>query len=78
MMIVNCKVKNCPYYNQNFCTKRDVVGIDEQGMCTMIWRKGAPRQLDPASQYFKESITIVDGKFEEIKQQEKEKGEEKE
>ena len=72
-MIVNCKVRNCPYYNQNFCTKRDVVGIDEQGMCSVIWRKGTSRQLDPASEYFKESITIVDGKFEEIKQEESKK-----
>ena len=43
-MTVTCKATKCPYYNSNFCTKL-VVGIDEMGMCNMLWRRGQPRPI---------------------------------
>lgn len=37
-----CKRKACPYCDkiQNFCLRR-IVSIDENGMCGVIWWKGA-------------------------------------
>ena len=43
-MTVTCKASKCPYWSGGFCTKL-VVGIDEMGMCSMLWRRGQPKQL---------------------------------
>ena len=62
-MIVKCKVNQCPYYNkQGFCVKKEVLMIDELGMCSVIWRKGQKRVLQTPftdTLYPKEQLTIL-------------------
>lgn len=70
-MIVKCKLSQCPYYKDNFCIKSEVVGIDQNGMCSVPWRKGQQRILQrPFTDelYPKKKINIVDA----IKYEEKE------
>ena len=62
-MIVSCKMVQCPYHDERgYCAKPTVVGIDQMGMCSMLWRKGQPRLLAmPFTEelYPKDPITIV-------------------
>lgn len=63
-MIVSCKMAQCPYYdNRGFCAKKDVLNIDEMGMCSVLWRKGQQRFLESPftiDRYPREEIMIVD------------------
>ena len=63
-MIVSCKMTQCPYHDERgYCAKPTVVGIDQMGMCSVLWRKGQQRQLImPFTEelYPKDLITIVD------------------
>lgn len=43
-MTVICKATKCPWLSGQFCTKL-VVGIDENGMCNVLWRRGQPRPI---------------------------------
>ena len=43
-MMVMCKTTKCPWQSGQFCTKL-VVGIDENGMCSVLWRRGQPRAV---------------------------------
>ena len=45
-MFLVCKNKKCPYWYDGFCGK-DSIGIDEVGMCNVVWNKGRPRQVKP-------------------------------
>ena len=70
-MIIKCKVNQCPYYKDEFCIKSEVVGIDQNGMCGVLWRRGQQRTLQrPFTDelYPKKRINIVDA----IKYEEKE------
>lgn len=70
-----CKVNNCPYnYNGKFC-KKEFPSIDQNGCCSVLWRKGRQRQkisneLDKVKQ-----INIKDAVFEEWSQQKEEERE---
>ena len=63
-MIVSCKMIWCPYHDERgYCAKPTVVGIDQMGMCSVLWRKGQHRPLAmPFTEelYPKDPITIVD------------------
>lgn len=61
-MTVTCKVTQCPYYdNRGFCAKPSVVVIDEQGMCSVIWKKGQPRPLFmPIEDFYEQHPIIID------------------
>ena len=63
-MIVSCKMTQCPYHDERgYCAKSTVVGIDQMGMCSVLWRRGQQRQLMmPFTEelYPKDPITIVD------------------
>ena len=63
-MIVSCKMAQCPYHDERgYCAKPTVVGIDQMGMCSVLWRRGQQRQLImPFTEelYPKDPITIVD------------------
>ena len=54
----------CPYHDKRgYCAKPTVVGIDQMGMCSVLWRRGQQRQLImPFTEelYPKDPITIVD------------------
>lgn len=57
-------MKQCPYHDERgYCAKSTVVGIDQMGMCNVLWRKGQQRQLVMPftdEMYHKDPITIVD------------------
>ena len=63
-MIVSCKMTQCPYHDERgYCAKPAVVGIDQMGMCSVLWRRGQQRQLImPFTEelYPKDPITIID------------------
>lgn len=63
-MIVSCKMTQCPYHDERgYCAKSIVVGIDQMGMCSVLWRRGQQRQLImPFTEelYPKDPITIID------------------
>lgn len=63
-MIVSCKMIWCPYHDERgYCAKPTVVGIDQMGMCSVLWRKGQHRPLAmPFTEelYPKDPVTIVD------------------
>ena len=63
-MIVSCKMTQCPYHDERgYCAKSTVVGIDQMGMCSVLWRRGQQRQLMmPFTEelYPKDPITIID------------------
>lgn len=63
-MIVSCKMAQCPYHDERgYCAKPTVIGIDQMGMCNVLWRRGQQRQLImPFTEelYPKDLITIID------------------
>jgi hypothetical protein len=63
-MTVICKVLSCPFWDKRgFCGK-GVVKIDENGMCSVIWKKGQHRLLRipfNKEDYPKRLMKIVDG-----------------
>lgn len=66
-MIVTCRMTQCPYYdNRGCCAKPIAVSIDQMGMCSVLWRKGQPIQLQQpftAQNYPRQQITIVDAEI---------------
>lgn len=62
-MIVRCKMVQCPYYNdQGFCAKKTVLTIDENGMCSVLWRRGQQKILQTPfteDRYPKEEIIVL-------------------
>lgn len=78
-MIVSCKMIWCPYHDERgYCAKPTVVGIDQMGMCSVLWRKGQQRQLMmPFTEelYPKDPITIIDAEIviPDVTKEEKEK-----
>ena len=66
-MIVSCKMTQCPYHDERgYCAKSTVVGIDQMGMCSVLWRRGQQRQLMmPFTEelYPKDPITIIDAEI---------------
>lgn len=74
-MTVVCKTSSCPYNdNRGFCAK-EVVGIDEMGMCSVLWRRGQQREviLGPDISYFKNPIIIIEENLKETIEKEEEK-----
>lgn len=63
-MIVSCKMTSCPYYdNRGFCAKKDVLNIDEMGMCSVLWKNGQQRLLQmpfTKQNYPREDVIIID------------------
>lgn len=66
-MIISCKMTQCPYHDERgYCAKSTVVGIDQMGMCSVLWRRGQQRQLMmPFTEelYPKDPITIIDAEI---------------
>ena len=66
-MIVSCKMTQCPYHDERgYCAKPAVVGIDQMGMCSVLWRRGQQRQLMmPFTKelYPKDPIAIIDAEI---------------
>ncbi len=66
-MIVSCKMTQCPYHDERgYCAKSTVVGIDQMGMCSVLWRRGQQKQLMmPFTEelYPKDPITIIDAEI---------------
>lgn len=45
-MTVSCKMTACPYHDQRgFCAKPFVINIDENGMCSVLWKRGQQREI---------------------------------
>lgn len=69
----------CPYHDERgYCAKPTVVGIDQMGMCSVLWRRGQQRQLMmPFTKelYPKDPITIIDAEIgiPDVTKEEKEK-----
>ncbi len=62
-MTVACKMSGCPYYDINgFCAKPHLVAIDENGMCSVLWKNGQQRNLGTITRemYPKAKIVIED------------------
>lgn len=64
-MTIVCKMTQCPYYdNRGFCAKPTMISIDENGMCSVLWKRGQQRQLimpfDDSTYYRKDFIEIID------------------
>ena len=38
-MIVMCDVTLCPYNNNNFCAKSNIIKINDNGTCNTIFKK---------------------------------------
>ena len=62
-MIVVCKMPQCPFWdNKGFCG-RGVVKIDENGMCSVLWKRGQQRSLEmpfTEEKYPKHLMNIVE------------------
>lgn len=71
-MTISCKMQQCPYNdNRGFCAKPTVMGIDQMGMCSVIWRKGQRRMFPTPftdEKYSKDPIIILES----IEKEEKE------
>lgn len=78
-MIISCKMTQCPYHDgRGYCAKSTVVGIDQMGMCSVLWRRGQQKQLTmPLTEelYPKDPITIIDAEIEVLNTIEEEKEE---
>ena len=66
-MSVSCKMTQCPYHDERgYCAKPTVVGIDQMGMCSVLWRRGQQKLLRmPFTEelYPKDPITIIDAEI---------------
>ena len=66
-MTVSCKMTQCPYYDERgYCAKPTIIGIDQMGMCSVLWRRGQQKQLMmPFTEklYPKDPITIIDAEI---------------
>lgn len=70
--MITCKVNNCPYnYNGKFC-KKEFPSIDQNGCCSVLWRKGRQRQRISEELDRVKQINIEDAVFEEWNQQKEE------
>lgn len=59
-MTVSCKVgNNCPYCDNGFCAEPAAVNIDENGMCSFIWRKGQ-RRPQYSGEYIVGKVNVID------------------
>lgn len=62
-MFLVCKNGKCPYWYDGFCGK-DSIGIDEAGMCNVVWNKGQPRQVKPYwnddGAFVREELNIIE------------------
>ena len=71
-MIVSCKMVQCPFNGGNgHCAKRTVVSIDENGMCSVIWKGGQGRELTQPfndTNYPKDRLKIIEGQEKEVKE----------
>lgn len=67
-MTVSCKMVQCPYFDSGFCAK-GTIGIDQNGMCNVIWKRGQRRFLNFESIY-KHPITVIIAGDGEIKEDE--------
>lgn len=67
-MTVVCKMVQCPFYCNDFCSK-EVVGIDVNGHCSQLWKNGQPRQggLDYVEEQFKNKPVIIEGEWKDVK-----------
>lgn len=62
--MVYCQVERCPYYDNNFCTRK-VVGIDSAGRCDYLYINGMFRTIFEAiDQNCKEEVNIYEAKEE--------------
>lgn len=62
--MIYCQVEKCPYYSNNFCTRR-VVGIDAMGRCDYLYINGMLRKnFDAINQNCKEEVNIYEIKEE--------------
>lgn len=79
MALVTCKMVQCPYHDsRGFCAQSTIVAIDENGMCSVLWRKGQQRMLRmPFSNdnYPKEPVVIIEAAEDQIHDVVKEKDE---
>ena len=59
--MVACEMRKCPYNYKDTCRDR-LTGIDENGMCSQLWRKGQQRPdgLDPVDEKFMKEIELVE------------------
>ena len=62
-IVVTCNA-NCYYNEKGLCSRRVVVGIDKNGMCTELWRNGQRR--GPHDQGRRESPIIEEGKYKDV------------
>ena len=71
-MIISCKMVQCPFNGGNgYCAKKTVVGIDENGMCSVIWKGGQGRELPQPfndTVYPKNRLKIIEGQEKEVKE----------
>lgn len=69
--MVYCQVERCPYYNNNFCTRK-IVGVDPAGRCDYLYINGMLRKnFDAIDQSYKEEVNIYEIEKEIITKEEK-------
>lgn len=71
-MVVTCQMVQCPYYNKNGFCANELVNIDENGMCSVLWRRGQRKMPPNQFDCQKSKIIIEDAEFKTIKEQEQE------
>ena len=66
--MVVCKVSKCPYNTENNICGNPTVGVDENGMCSVIWNKGTPRPvlLTPSDIVDKKEINVIEGEIKNV------------
>lgn len=41
MVVIRCEMKTCPFHGaEDFCQRRAVLRLDNQGMCSEMWQNG--------------------------------------
>ena len=54
--MVYCQVERCPYYDNNFCTRK-IVGVDPAGRCDYLYINGMLRKnFDAIDQSYKKEV----------------------
>lgn len=64
--MVRCKMNQCPYYDVRGICAKQLLSIDENGMCETLWRRGQQRRMATPfteEQYPKKEYAIFDVNF---------------
>lgn len=66
IMTVVCKMSACQYCGKDGFCEKELVNIDENGMCKMLWKRGQQIPLDKPHPFLKRTIEVEDAIFKDI------------